>query len=802
MTLLLLGLAWFAGVIAAAFGIGSLWPGVVVVMAGIASVALVRRHGRIAFGAVLIGLVIIAATFRYDASVPAEASDNADMLFRFNDSEPVTLIGTVREVSEERETNQRFRLSVEEVLSHDGSWQPVNGSVLVIARLFPRFEYGDRLQLDGQLETPPALPGFDYREYLARRGIVSLSSFASIQILESGGGSHILRSIYSIRATLANSLERSMPEPEAGLAKGILLGLRSSIPRDLTEDFNSSGISHLVAISGYNVMLIAGFTVAALAGLFGRRWAICCSIGVIVFYAGLVGGSPSVLRATIMAVVVLTASLAGRPRESLNALVFTAALLTLWQPLIVHDVAFQLSFAATLGIVLLAGRIQEAIEVRIRRVAPDAAARLLAEHLGVTTAATLVVLPIIAVTFDQISPIALATNLLIVPVFPFILGAAAVTAFAGVVDTGLGRLAGEAAYLPLAYMVEVGRLGATLPGAAVPVSGLGWRELVVAYVGLAGAAFVFLRSRLQVLEPRTSEESAFVPLATLVLAVMAVVIWWSALEPASTRLRVTVLDVGQGDAILVETPAGQRLLIDGGRSGSRLLLELGDILSAQDHRIDVVLLTHPQDDHLVGLVSIAQRFEVGQAVTGPMEGSTAAYDAWLTALGQKQVPTVIAGAGQRAELGNGVYLEVLGPKEGGVTGGTDVLNENSLVLRLVYGEVSFLFTGDIAAAGEEALLDARGDLHATVLKVAHHGSDGSSTSNFLAAVDPDMAVISVGAENSFGHPSPTTRLRFAGIPLLRTDRNGRVEFVTDGVSLWLQVEKGKAELLRRPSAMK
>ncbi len=802
MIVRLLSLAWLAGTIGAAFGLAGFWPAVLVASGVVSLAGVWSRKPRVASTAVFIGLVVLAAMIRYDASQPAEGVVGNETLFELNDGKPVSLIGTVREQPEERETSQRFQLAVEAVRSEDGIWEPAEGVVLVTARLFPEFRYGDRLQLNGRLATPPDLPGFDYREYLARKGIVSLSSYASIQRLESGGGSDVLRRINSTRSSLASSLERSMPEPEAALAKGILLGLRSSIPRDLSDDFNRSGISHLVAISGYNVMLIAGFSVASLAWLIGRRWAIGCSIFLIVFYAVLVGASPSVLRATIMAIVVLSASLAGRPRESLNALILTAAVLTFWQPQIVHDVAFQLSFAATLSIILLARPLQEILEFQMRRLMPEAPAHLLSEHLAVTIAASLAVMPIIASAFDRISPIALATNLLIVPVFPVVLGASGLTALAGVLDSGLGRLVGEVAYLPLAYMVEVGRLGAMLPGAAVPVTGLGSKEALLAYVGIFGVGVAFLRLRRPVAEPLGGARLAAVPVATLGIAILAVAVWWSALEPDDSRLRVTILEVGQGDAILLETPAGHRILVDGGRSGSRLLQELGEVLPANDRRIDVVLLTHPQDDHLIGLISVVERFKVGQAISGSMEGETAAYVAWRDALEQMNVPLIISSAGQRADLGGGVYLEVLGPSEKGVSGGADVVNENSLILRLVYGQISFLLTGDVAQAGEEALLNSLGDLHATVLKVAHHGSDGSSSREFIAAVDPYIAVISVGAGNPFGHPSPTTRLRLAGVPVLRTDKNGRVEFSTDGANLWLRVGTGEAELVSRTSAVK
>jgi competence protein ComEC len=182
-------------------------------------------------------------------------------------------------------------------------------------------------------------------------------------------------------------------------------------------------------------------------------------------------------------------------------------------------------------------------------------------------------------------------------------------------------------------------------------------------------------------------------------------------------------------------------------------------------------------------------------LAGPLPGTSAAYGAWRDAIEAHDVPVQVAAAGQRLDLGHGVSIEVLQPFETPLTGTVDDLNNNSVVLRLSYGRVSFLLTGDIAADAEAALLQSRGDLHATVLKLPHHGSDGSSTPAFLSAVRPAVAVVSAGDDNSFGHPSPTTRLRLAGTPLLRTDLNGSVRFETDGRRLWASFERGEVERL-------
>jgi competence protein ComEC len=320
------------------------------------------------------------------------------------------------------------------------------------------------------------------------------------------------------------------------------------------------------------------------------------------------------------------------------------------------------------------------------------------------------------------------------------------------------------------------------------VSGVDTLTAGLFYVGLGGAAWLLLHGHPRVELPRPLRLSLTLQ-ASFVLALLAAVVWGD-LAASDSKLRVTFLDVGQGDAILIETPDGRCILVDGGPSGPALAQALGAALPPDVRRLDLVVLTHAQDDHVTGLVEVLQRFEVGMALAGPLPGTTATYEAWQQQLERRSIPVHVAVAGEQAILGDDLRLEVLGPPATGSLDSDDPLNDNSVVLRLVYGKVSFLLTGDIAVAGEQALLASGADLGATVLKLAHHGSDGSSTPAFLAAVQPQVAVISSGAGNNFGHPSPTTLLRLAGIPHLRTDLNGSVRFATDGRRLSVDFPRG------------
>jgi competence protein ComEC len=783
---------FLAGAVAAALEFGAGWPILALSGAGVAAGCLLAGRRRDAALAGLLTLALLGGVERYEAARPQAEPGGVALLNDLADAsgEPaaVQLRGRIVDEPEERETTLRCTVEVAAYRDAEGAWQAAPGRVLVTARPYPLHVYGELVELTGRLESPPLIEGFDYREYLARRGVVSTMLFPGVEIRGLDPGDLVSRLLRDGRATLSASLEQTLPEPESALARGILLGQRAAIPAEVMDEFNRAGISHLIAISGQNVVLVAGFIVAMLASALGRRPATVMAILVVLVYAVFVGASPSVLRAAVMATVMLGAVLAGRPAGALPGVVLAGAVLVAHRPLLIEDVSFQLSFAATLGIVLGAERLR-AILLSWLAPLPRWLAGFLAENLAITSAASLTVLPVIAATFGRVSIVSLPANLLAAPAFVLALVGAALTAGAGCIDTGLGRAVAEIARLPLAYLIGLADLAAALPMASVEVRAFGILEALIAFALLAVAYFVLRRLPLPETEPVDRRPASPVLALAALVALAAALTWWSAIQPEGGRLRVTVLDVGQGDAILIETPAGARILVDGGPSGPALLQALGRRLPAGERRVDLIVLTHAQDDHLTGFVELLQRFDVGAALAGPLAGESGAYLAWREALDRRRVPLLTAAAGQTIDLGDGALLNVLGPPSDASTAVEDP-NDHSVVLRLRHGAISVLLTGDLGAEGEAALLASGADLRSTVLKVGHHGSDGSSTPAFLDAVAPELAVISAGARNVYGHPSPTTRLRLASVPLLRTDLNGDVSFETDGTRLWVSFERG------------
>jgi competence protein ComEC len=273
------------------------------------------------------------------------------------------------------------------------------------------------------------------------------------------------------------------------------------------------------------------------------------------------------------------------------------------------------------------------------------------------------------------------------------------------------------------------------------------------------------------------------------LVIVAALVWIAAANVPDNRLHICFLDVGQGDAILIETPSGQHILIDGGPADGGLAACLGERLPFWGRRIDLVVSTHPHEDHIGGLVEILKRYEVKQVLESAVEYDSPAYKEWQSLVEEKKMKRTIAQVGQHIELGEGIGLDVLYAGEASLGDTAAAIDSNSVVLRLVCGNVSVLLTADIFEETEGYLLSTRFDLSGTVLKVAHHGSDSSSCSKFLSVVKPQVAVISVGADNTFGHPSPEVVGRLSATHLYRTDQQGTIELITDGKRLWVKAER-------------
>ena len=284
-----------------------------------------------------------------------------------------------------------------------------------------------------------------------------------------------------------------------------------------------------------------------------------------------------------------------------------------------------------------------------------------------------------------------------------------------------------------------------------------------------------------------------IAVAAVGMAVIAVLFWYNALTGTDGRLHVHFLDVGQGDSIFIVSPEGRQVLVDGGPGVEDAVQAIGKRLKFSDRDLDLVVLTHPDQDHFRGLTEVLDRYDVEVVLESGVASENPLYIEWEKALETEDAVMVKALPGQKIALDGGAKLEVLSPSPGRVRGTGSDRNNNGVVVRLVYGSVSFLLTADIEAEAENRLLLNGLPVRSSVLKVAHHGSKTSTTAKFLATVNPVAAVISAGAGNPYGHPHPDVTARLSDIPGMEhtylTAERGDIEFITDGERLWVKTAR-------------
>jgi competence protein ComEC len=547
-----------------------------------------------------------------------------------------------------------------------------------------------------------------------------------------------------IRDRVAWPLVVALPEPDASIAVGALLGGKADLPRSLRDAFARTGTTHLLAASGFNISLVAGGLGAALRPV-GRRAVACGTILAAFAMAIAAGMAPSIVRAALMSLAASAAVLVGRPASGAGALGAAVLILLFVSPAAVADVGFLLSVTATAGLLYLAAPLE--------RLARGPA--WLRAQIGATFAATVASLPVSAEVFGRISLVSPLANLAVAPLVPPLMSATGLAVAVGAIAPPLALVPAWIAYGLARLLRGVVELAAAFPAASVSFPHAG-----AAVAALYGVAFVVARV------------PQFRRLIAIGVAALVVIGIGLAASAASARERIVALDVGQGDAFLLEA-GGVRVLIDGGPEPSRTLRALAAALPSGVGYLDVVALTHSHSDHEAGLAAVLERYDVGLALEPAGLEPNAAAAEWRDALTRRHVPVRAFSRGDRVRVGD-IALDALAPF------GDPLDPLPNLVLRATVGSLSALFLGDASERGQEDLLLHPAELRVDVYAPPHHGAATPYAEVLVAAAHPSVALISVGAGNRYGHPTPQTLRALAHVPTLRTDRDGTLEIRRDG----------------------
>ncbi len=670
------------------------------------------------------------------------------------------------------------------------------GHVLVIAREpVGELPIGAQLRATGVFEHPEAWR----TTYLRRQGIAMVLRAGRI-VLAPARREGIAGWIDGVRARAEGALERGMPEREASLARGFVLGEDDRIDGRTRDDFRRSSLAHLLAVSGQNVLLLCvlAWPLLAICGLTlrARLLALLCLIAI---YVPVTGAGPSIQRAGVMGAAGLIAALADRPRSRWYAVLLAAAVTLAVNPRADGDVGWQLSFAAVIGILLWSTRL---VSVIGGGAAHGSARRALSEGVAVTIAAAVATAPLMAHHFEQLSPAALPANVLALPAVAPAMWLGMLTGIAGQLPAIPVEPLNWLNSLCLAYIAQVAHWLASPDWALLTVRLPTIWSVIGAYLVLMGSIELLLRwlkngrglsALRRARRPCPSETASLrsarsgggvcgrrvcwdvssgqVGVLAAVLLAVGLVVWlWSGSDsqpdPRSDGLSVRVLDVGQGDSILLQPADGDGVLVDAGPPGAEVedrLRELGvDSLAA-------VVITHDQADHSGGLVELLDSVDADRVVYGVEDPNLRG-----AALGAGADPVVLH---QGGEIGWGdLRLTALWPPREIISASGRDPNQLSLVVVARWRHFSMLLTGD--AEAESVPIDPG---PVDVLKVAHHGSADEGLARLLDRATPRVAVISVGEDNRYGHPAIETlhELRSHAVAMARTDEQGEITIEAD-----------------------
>ncbi len=789
MTLVYLTIAWLAG-IALGKAIAPPWQALLLIgWAGIIGWIAWRHSSRLRLLCACILLAALGAG-RLLISLPRLPPD---ALAHYNDVGPALIEGTVVAPPDERDTHTRLRLRAERLTLPDGRQVPVQGLALVRLPRYPAFSYGDRLQVTGLLETPPEFADFSYREYLARQGVFSLVRRAQAVRVGQETVNPLQQALLAFRGRAQAVIGRILHEPAASLLTGILLGVEGGIPADVRDAFAVTGTTHIVAISGFNIAIISGIFYQLFRRLMDSRRAVWPSIAGVALYTLLVGAQPSVVRAAIMGILYLIGRHLGRPTYVPASLAAAAFGMTLINPLVLWDVGFQLSFAATVGLVLYVDRFQRGAVRLLSRIVSEERAQqamgFLSDALLVTLAAQIATLPITLYYFRRLSLVSLLTNFLILPAQPGVMLTGGLATLAGMLYLPLGQALGWVAWLFLTYTIEVVQWTARIPYAWLDIGRM-TPEGTWALYGLIGALTLAadpqIRARVHTiwasLTARLSDRLLLG--ASVLFLAMSVV---ARLSLPDGRLHVVFLDVEGGDAVFIRTPSGRRVLVGGAPGTAGLLSQLGRRIPFWDHDLDLVVLTHPDEDVLPGVIAVLERYPVRHLIARADDCTGALCDRWREVVSEAAGEVWRGEEDLQLELEEGLLLTVLHPGPSLLTGTGADRDNNSVVVRLDHGSVCILLTGDVREAGQGAMMKMGAWLRCNVLKAPHHGGTLALTDRFLAAVGPEVVVVPAGDLSPPWHRTADRRLKEEAV--YRIAERGFVEVVSDGTRY--RVETGR-----------
>ena len=749
----------------------------------------------------------------------------------FVDSKTCKISGIILDKPFFNRNRTRFVMAAVSIVQ-DGNPVSVCGRVRVTVANGPiSLSKGDHVSFFGRLRSIRNFNnpgGFDYERYMAFQNIWARSYVVADKLsIQSKDKKYNGMTVFDDRRNRISEMidglgmdasQRS--QDVKAVSKALLIGDRTGLSRPLREKFNRTGVGHLLAISGLHIGIVATVAFAILRWMVAwfspvlwagwtRRTAAILTFVPVLAYGFLAGMSPSTQRAVIMVSVFLLTLLFDREQDLINTICIAGMLILVINPPALFSISFQLSFMAVLVIVcgmsLMRPIFQKAKGVKTTLISKSLA------FMAVTLFATLGTAPLVMAYFNQVSLIGLIVNVVAIPLVGFlVVPLGLLSVFIQVFSTDIASMCLQLSHWILDKAISVIDIFSGLPFAALKTFSPSLVEIGLYYLLLLGL-FNWISAKSQENQPRLPIGlKRNIAYGILVLAALGWVLdtgYWVHQRFWHKDLRIMIFDVGQGSAALLELPGGRNFLIDGGGFSGNAVFDTGKniiapyLLRNKIKTIDTLYLSHPNSDHLNGLIYIAEHFNVKQAITNSESSPTMGYQLFMETLEKHGIDTPVYRELERATTIAGTKIDILYPAGNFLEKTSQEKryskNNNSLVVKVSFGEHAFLFPGDIMTLGEKVLVDAAGKkLKSIVLVSPHHGSNSSSTQLLMEQVDPKIVVISCGWMNRFRFPSKTVLQRYEsiGAEVLRTDINGAIQIRTDGQEMSVRTTLAKNHL--------
>lgn len=599
-----------------------------------------------------------------------------------------------------------------------------------------KINYGDLIYLEGKLEIPKIATnykGFDYRQYLKTKKIQGIVIADNVKILKAKYKNNL---IYQMQKKIKAIIKEKLPSETGDLLLAILLGDKKDLSEQIQINFKNSNLSHMLAVSGAHVSyIIIGLTYITQNSIMGKRKARVFCIFFLIIFMAITNFTPSVTRACIMAILTLVSEILYKKADIYTNISISALIIFLYNPYSLLDLGFKLSFGGTIGIVIFMRFIKKKQE-------EPKLLNYIKQMALVSICANIIIIPIIMNNFNTVSLTFLVSNILASPILAIIVIVGFSIIIISIISHSLSNLLVFWLNPILNLLIKISSFCSKLPFAKILV--------VTPYI----FNIIFYYTIILYLV-NYNELKQFIKKETVILLSIILILSNFIFYILPQDLKIYFIDVGQGDSTLIVTPSKKTILIDGGGSesfdvGEKVLLPY--LLDRRIRKIDYIMISHFDTDHCKGIFTVIENLKVKNIIISKQAEKSENYKKFKEIVANKKINIILVKAGDKIKIDKYIYFKILFPTEKLIM--QNPLNNNSIVSQLNYKSFKMLFTGDIEEIAEKEILNLQKDkLKSTILKVAHHGSNTSSTQEFINSVKPELALIGVGKNNTFGHPS-------------------------------------------------